>query len=54
MEWWTGMMEWQAGTSNKLGSSIVVIDILLAITHGKRILALNFLSNLGVELFTAS
>ena len=52
--WWTGMMEWWARASNKLGS-ITVIGIVVDFTHGKHILALNFLpSKLGIKLFTAS
>jgi len=35
---WTGTMEWMewwAGTSNKLGSTIAVIGIVVAFAHGK-------------------
>jgi len=37
LEHWNGMMEWWAETSNKLGSTIAVIGIVVAFTHGKRI-----------------
>jgi len=46
LEHWTGMMEWWAGTSNKLGSSIAVIDIV-TIGYSRKAhscMRLNFLS----------
>jgi len=35
MDWNAGVMEWWAGISNKLASTIAVIGIVVAFTHGK-------------------